>query len=56
MDTSFSMRVVTPLIVQFCRVILSPMVKPYRSQSSIDPFLVFCATCVLGGTFVSRCL
>ena len=55
MDRSFSMRVVTPLI-QFCRVILSRMVKPYRSQSSIDPFLVFCATCVLGGTFVSRCL
>ena len=35
MNTWFSMGVVTPLI-QFCRVILLRMVKPYCSLSSID--------------------
>ena len=35
MDTLFSMGVVTPLI-QFCRVILSRIVRPYCSQSSND--------------------
>ena len=34
MDIWFSTGVVTPLI-QFCRVILSRMVKPYCSQSSV---------------------
>ena len=53
MDTSSSMAEVTPLI-QLCRVILSRMVKSYCSQSSIDPFLVFNATCALGDNFVSR--
>ena len=42
-----SMGLVTPLI-QFCRVILSRMVEPYRCQSFLDEYY-----CLLSSTFVS---
>ena len=31
-------RICYSTLIQFCRVILSRMVEPYSSQSSIDPF------------------
>ena len=35
-------------LIQFCRVILSLMVEPYRSQSFLDEY------CFLSSKFVSR--
>ena len=35
-------------LIQFCRVILSRMVEPYRGQSFLDEY------CLLSSYFVSR--